>query len=48
MGRNYLWFRQRDAANAVPAAAGYNFRRLSLLLRQILSAFTAAVQTVPA
>ncbi|MGY4496152.1 hypothetical protein ACVWYH_000079 [Bradyrhizobium sp. GM24.11] len=52
MGRNYLWFRQGDAANAVLAAAGYNFRRLirwlSLLLRQILSALTAALQTVPA
>ena len=52
MGRNYLWFRQGDAANAVLAAAGYNFRRLirwlSLLLRQILSALTAALHTVPA
>jgi IS5 family transposase len=52
MGRNYLWFRQGDAANAVLAAAGYNFRRLirwlSLLLRQILSALTVALQTVPA
>jgi IS5 family transposase len=51
MGRNYLWFRQGDAANAVLAAAGYNFRRLirwlSLLLRQILSALTAALQAVP-
>jgi IS5 family transposase len=28
MGRNYLWFRRGDAANAVLAAAGYNFRRL--------------------
>jgi transposase, IS5 family len=40
-----------DAADAVLAAAGYNFRRLirwlSLLLRQILSALTAAVQTIP-
>jgi transposase, IS5 family len=48
----YLWFRQGDAANAVLAAAGYNFRRLirwlSLLLRPILSALTAALQTVPA
>src|SRR5438132_13719539 len=38
MGRNYLWFRRGDAANAVLAAAGYNFRRLIrwliLLLRQ--------------
>ncbi|MEY9591078.1 IS5 family transposase [Bradyrhizobium yuanmingense] len=52
MGRNYLWFRQGDAANAVLAAAGYNFRRLirwlSLLLRQILSALTPALQAVPA
>src|SRR5918995_1015896 len=42
MGRNYLWFRHGDAANAVLAAAGYNFRRLirwlTLLLRQILTA----------
>src|ERR1700716_3294531 len=42
MGRNYLWFRRGDAANAVLAAAGYNFRRLirwlSLLLCQILTA----------
>ena len=40
MGRNYLWFRRGDAANAVLAAAGYNFRRLirwlRFLLRQIL------------
>jgi IS5 family transposase len=28
MGRNYLWFRHGDAAHAVLAAAGYNFRRL--------------------
>ena len=52
MGRNYLWFRRGDAANAVLAAAGYNFRRLirwlRLLLRQILSALTAAPHTVPA
>src|SRR3981189_2708945 len=42
MGRNYLWSRRGDAANAVLAAAGYNFRRLirwlSLLLCQILTA----------
>lgn len=48
MGRNYFWFRQGDAAKAVLAAVGYNFRRvtrwLSLLLRQILSALTAAIQ----
>ena len=28
MGRNYLWYRQGDAVNAVLAAAGYNFRLL--------------------
>ena len=28
MGRNYLAGTQGDAANAVLAAAGYNFRRL--------------------
>jgi transposase, IS5 family len=43
MGRNYLWHREGDAANAVLAAVGYNFRRLirwlSLLLRQILASF---------
>jgi hypothetical protein len=27
MGRNYLWFRRDDAANAILAAVGYNFRR---------------------
>jgi hypothetical protein len=52
MGRNYLWFRRGDAANAVLAAAGYNFRRiirwLKLLLRQILSVLTAAPHAVPA
>ena len=52
MGRNYLWFRRGDAANAVLAAAGYNFRRLirwlRLLLRQILPALTATLQTAPA
>jgi IS5 family transposase len=45
MGRNYLWYRRGDAANAILAAAGYNFRRLirwlRLLLRQILSALLA-------
>src|SRR6266566_6977123 len=45
MGRNYLWYRQGDATNAVLAAAGYNFRRLiqwlKLLLCQILVQLTA-------
>lgn len=52
MGRNYLWHRQGDAANAVLAAAGYNFRRLirwlSLLLCQILAQLTARLPLAPA
>jgi transposase, IS5 family len=52
MGRNFLWFRRGDAANAVLAAAGYNFRRLirwlSLLLRQILGALLAEPLINPA
>jgi IS5 family transposase len=52
MGRNYLWHRQGDAANAVLAAAGYNFRRLirwlRLLLRQILLALLAEPLINPA
>ena len=46
MARNYLAGTHGDAANAVLAAAGYNFRRLlewlALLLSSILVAFTAA------
>jgi IS5 family transposase len=42
MGRNYLCYRRGDAANAILAAVGYNFRRLirwlTLLLCQILAA----------
>jgi transposase, IS5 family len=49
MGRNYLAHRRGDAANAVLAAAGYNFRRLirwlTLLLRKIFSVLTTALQT---
>jgi transposase, IS5 family len=52
MARNYLWFRSGDAANAVLAAAGYNFRRLirwlTLLLRQILSALFPGLLINPA
>lgn len=48
MGRNYLWHRNGDAANAVLAAAGHNFRRLIrwllLLLRQILLTIFRPVQ----
>ena len=45
LGRNYLAGTQGDAANAVLAAAGYNFRRLlewlALLLSKILATLTA-------
>ena len=44
IGRNYLAGTQGDAANAVLAAAGYNFRRsqwLALLLSIILATLTA-------
>jgi IS5 family transposase len=37
MERNYLAHREGDAANAVLAAAGYNFRRLIRWLRLFLS-----------
>jgi IS5 family transposase len=51
MGRNYLWHREGDAANAVLAAVGYNFRRLirwlELLLRQILVQLFLRLQLVP-
>jgi IS5 family transposase len=51
MGRNYLWHRHGDAANAVLAAAGYNFRRLirwlTLLLRQILVQLILRFHLVP-
>ena len=52
MERNYLAHRAGDAANAVLAAAGYNFslliRWMRLLLRQILSSLTATLQLNPA
>ena len=52
MGRNYLWFRKGDAANAVLAAAGYNFRRLirwlAFLLSQILGARFGEILSCPA
>ncbi len=51
MGRNYLWFR-RGAANAILAAAGYNFRRLirwfGLLLCQIRGLLMATLHPTPA
>jgi len=50
MGRNYLWYRQGDAINAVLAAAGYNFRHLlrwlELLLSQVLAQLTLRLQLV--
>ena len=52
MGRNYLWYRQGDAINAVLAAAGYNFslllRWLRILLFRILAAIFARAQAAPA
>ncbi len=52
MGRNYLCSPRGDAANAVLAAAGYNFRRLirwlRLLLCQILLRLFPAPQINPA
>jgi IS5 family transposase len=52
MGRNYLWYRQGDAINAVLAAAGYNFslllRWLRLLLFRILTVLSRALRSVAA
>lgn len=52
MGRNYLWYRQGDAINAVLAAAGYNFslllRWLRLLLLRILALLITGLQPVSA
>lgn len=51
MGRNYLWYRRGDAANAVLAAAKYNFHRMirwpSILWYLVLSALLP-LQPVPA
>jgi transposase, IS5 family len=43
MGRNYLAGPAGDAANAVLAAAGYNFRRLLAWLALLLSVFIAVL-----
>ena len=43
MGRNYLAHTEGDAANAVLAAAGYNFRRLLEWLALLLSLILAAL-----
>ena len=45
MGRNYLAGTHGDAANAVLAAAGYNFRRLLEWLALLFSATLAALKT---
>jgi IS5 family transposase len=42
MGRNHLAHAAGDAANAVLAAAGYNFRRLLAWLAIFLRAWLAA------
>ena len=51
MGRNYLAGTHGDAANAVLAAAGYNFRRLlewlAALWRVFIMAILAAAQHAP-
>ena len=43
MGRNYLAAAHGDAANAVLAAAGYNFRKILAWLELWLSAFLFAM-----
>jgi transposase, IS5 family len=43
MGRNFLKGAHGDAANAVLAAAGYNFRRLLAWLAMIWRVLSAAV-----
>jgi len=51
MGRNYLWYCRGDAANAVLAAVGYNFRRLirwlNLLCCLLLRALLTPLQPAP-
>jgi len=48
MGRNHLWYRRGDAANAILAAVGYNSHGLipwlRLLLYQILAAPIATLE----
>ncbi len=43
MGRNYLAGAHGDAANAVLAAAGYNFRRLLAWLAALWRVFIMAI-----
>jgi IS5 family transposase len=46
MDRNYLTGGQRDAVNAVLAAAGYNFSLLLRWFRQLLCLFAALLFTL--
>jgi IS5 family transposase len=48
MGRNYLAHHAGDAANAVLAAAGYNFPLLLRWLELLLSRFLAAQKAAAA
>jgi IS5 family transposase len=48
MGRNYLRGRDGDRANAVLAAAGYNFALLQRWLRRLLRALFQALFPPPA
>lgn len=47
MGRNYLAHRAGDAANAVLAAAGYNFTLLLRWLRLLLLKILSALELTP-
>ena len=47
LGRNYLAGMNGDAANAVLAAAGYNFRRLLEWLALLLSAILTVLNSAP-
>ena len=47
MGRNYLAGAHGDAANAVLAAAGYNFRRLLAWLAALWRVFIMAISPAP-
>jgi transposase, IS5 family len=47
MGRNFLWYAEGDAINAVLAAAGYNFSLLVRWLRLLLSEILATILKRP-
>jgi IS5 family transposase len=47
MGRNHLAGSRGDAANAVLAAAGYNFRLLFLWISILCAWFSATIGTDP-